>query len=245
MPLAVGALMRAPQRIVGTSAICQLPGNGGVAMSEESDLLRLPVGVEGLLQRAVQSEVLGSVESMALVLSETGWARGLRSGSWSYVVDPLWSVESAGHPPALSIFVRGSDALQERWTASLHALLNSGQMGPLCRAEARWSWNRWFAGDIEISVSLSRQKWLGPHRVPAMMQLAVERADAPPEGLAPDPECARRRATEGSSTARWYLAGEDILPDDVVELLAADDDPSVVVALQLNEEQRRIVHDGL
>jgi hypothetical protein len=43
-------------------------------MSEEFDPLRLPVGVVGLLQRAVQSEVLGSVESMALVLSETGWA---------------------------------------------------------------------------------------------------------------------------------------------------------------------------
>ena len=68
-------------------------------MSEELDPLRLPVGVVGLLQRAVQSEVLGSVESMALVLSETGWARGLRSGSWSYGADPSWSVQSAGHPP--------------------------------------------------------------------------------------------------------------------------------------------------
>ena len=212
-------------------------------MSEELDPLRLPVGVVGLLQRAVQSEVLGSVESMALVLSETGWARGLRSGSWSYGADPSWSVQSAGHPPALSIFVCGSDALQERCTASLHTLLNSRQLGPLCRAEARWSWNRWTSGDIEISVNLSHQKWIGPHRVPAMMQLAVERADAPPEGFAPDPQSARRRATEGSAIARWYLAGEDNLPDDVLELLAADDDTSVVTALQMNEEQRRIVHD--
>jgi len=212
-------------------------------MSEELDPLRLPVGVVGLLQRAVQSEVLGSVESMALVLSETGWARGLRSGSWSYGADPSWSVESAGHPPALSIFVRGNDGQQERWTESLHALLNSGRVGPLRRTEPVWSWSRWFAGDVEISVSLSPQSWHGAHRIPAMMQLAVERADAPPEGLAPDPQSARCRATEGSAIARWYLAGEDNLPDDVLELLAADDDTSVVTALQMNEEQRRIVHD--
>ena len=212
-------------------------------MSEEFDPLRLPVGVVGLLQRAVQSEVLVTVESMALVLSETGWARGLRSGSWSYGVDPSWSVESAGHPPALSIFVRGNDGQQERWTESLHALLNSGRVGPLRRAEPVWSWSRWFAGDVEISVSLSPQSWHGAHRIPAMMQLAVERADAPPEGLAPDPQSARRTATEGSAIARWYLAGEDTLPDEVVEMLAADDDPSVVTAVQMNEEQRRIVHD--
>jgi len=212
-------------------------------MSEELDPLRLPVGVVGLLQRAVQSEVLGSVESMALVLSETGWARGLRSGSWSYGADPSWSVESAGHPPALSIFVRDNDGQQERWTESLHALLNSGRVGPLRRAEPVWSWSRWFAGDVEISVSLSPQSWHGAHRIPAMMQLAVERADAPPEGLVPDPQSARRTATEGSAIARWYLAGEDTLPDEVVEMLAADDDPSVVTAVQMNEEQRRIVHD--
>jgi hypothetical protein len=212
-------------------------------MSEEFDPLRLPVGVVGLLQRAVQSEVLVTVESMALVLSETGWARGLRSGSWSYGADPSWSVESAGHPPALSIFVRGNDGQQERWTESLHALLNSGRVGPLRRAEPVWSWSRWFAGDVEISVSLSPQSWHGAHRIPAMMQLAVERADAPPEGLAPDPQSARRTATEGSAIARWYLAGEDTLPDEVVEMLAADDDPSVVTAVQMNEEQRRIVHD--
>jgi len=212
-------------------------------MSEEFDPLRLPVGVVGLLQRAVQSEVLVTVESTALVLSETGWARGLRSGSWSYGADPSWSVESAGHPPALSIFVRGNDGQQERWTESLHALLNSGRVGPLRRAEPVWSWSRWFAGDVEISVSLSPQSWHGAHRIPAMMQLAVERADAPPEGLAPDPQSARRTATEGSAIARWYLAGEDTLPDEVVEMLAADDDPSVVTAVQMNEEQRRIVHD--
>ena len=148
-----------------------------------------------------------------------------------------------GPSPSLSIFVRGSDVQQERWTASLHALLNSGLVGPLRRAEPVWSWSRWFAGGVEISVSLSHQKWIGPHRVPVMMQLALERADAPPEGYAPDPQCARRRATEGSAIARWYLAGEDTLPDDVVEPLAADDDPSVVTALQMNEGQRRIVHD--
>lgn len=156
-------------------------------MSEECDLPRLPSGVVELLRRAAQSEVLGTVESMALVLSETGWARGLRSGSWSFVADPSWSVESAGHPPALSIFDRGDDVQQERWTESLHALLNSGQVGPLRRAEPVWSWSRWFAGDVEISVSLSPQSWHGAHRIPAMMQLAVERADAPAEGLAPDP----------------------------------------------------------
>jgi len=212
-------------------------------MSEECDLLRLPSGVVELLRCAAHSEVLGSVESMALVLSETGWARGLRSGSWSYVADPSWSVESAGHPPSLSIFVRGSDAQQERWAASLHDLLDSGHLGPLSRAKALWSWSRWFAGGVEFSVNLSPESWHGAHRIPAMMQLAVERADAPAEGLAPDPQCARRRAAEGSAIARWYLAGEDTLPDDVVEMLAADDDPSVVTAVQMNEGQRRIVHD--
>lgn len=209
-------------------------------MAAEQRPLQIPVGVVSLLQRAVSGDALARVERMALALTETGWLRGRGSGSWSYASDPSWTVESAGHPPSLSIFVRGSDDEQEEATDALHDLLDAGRAGLVSRAAPAWSWSRWLGGGVEVSLSLSRQSWLGSRRVPAMMQLAVEPADAPAEGAAPDPQSARRIAADGSAVARWYLAGQLHLPDDVVDVLAADEDPSVVTALDLNEEQRRI-----
>jgi len=210
-------------------------------LSAEPGPLQPPDGVVELLRRAGSGEVLATVESMTDALTETGWARAVPSGSWSYTGDPSWTVESAGHPPSLSIFVRASDSEQEQWSASLHAVLESGKVGTLTRATPAWSWSRWFACGVEFSLDLSRERRLGARRVPAVMQLALERADAPAEGLAPDPWRARRVAVEGSAVARWYLAGEDSLPEDVVKLLAADDDVAVVAALEISEKRRRVV----
>ena len=78
-----------------------------------------------------------------------------------------------------------------------------------------------------------------------MMQLAVEQADAPVEGAPRDPQSACRIAAEGSTIARWYLAGEDHLPDDVIAVLAAGEDESVIAALEINEERRRIARGDL
>lgn len=214
-------------------------------MAAEQRPLQVPVGVVSLLQRAVSGEALARVESMALALTETGWVRGRQSGSWSSAADASWTVESGGHPPSLSIFVRGSDGKQEEATDALRDLLDDGRAGLLSRAAPAWSWSRWLGGGVEVSLSLSRQSWLGSRRVPAMMQLAVERADAPVEGAAPDAQSARRIAADGSAVARWYLAGQDHLPDDVVATLAADDNPSVVTALELNDEPRRIARGEL
>lgn len=214
-------------------------------MTVDRRTIQVPGGVESLLQRAVRGEALGSVEAMAMALTQTGWERNDASGSWILAADTSWTVESAAHPPSLSVFVRGSDEEQVEATTALHALLDAGRAGPLSRAAPAGSWSRWIGGGVEISVSLSHQSWLGGRRVPAMMQLAVEPVDAPVDGATPDPQFARRIAADGSAVARWYLAGEDHLPDDIVATLAADEDESVVAALEINEEQRQIARGQL
>ena len=214
-------------------------------MTDDGRSLPIPVGVVSLLRRAVLGAALESVETMALALAETGWVCGRTSGSWCAAADPSWTVESGGHPPSLSVFVRGSGEVQEQATDALHALLTAGRAGHLSRAAPAWSWSRWIGGNVEISMSLSHESWLGARRVPAMMQLAVERADAPAEGLPTDPQTARHITAHGSAIARWYLAGQERLPDDAVALLVADEDPSVAMAVKLNEEHRRLAQGEL
>ncbi len=89
-----------------------------------------------------------------------------------------------------------------------------------------------------LSLYVGEQHRENRHRVPALLVLDVQRADTPHEGLAADPERARRLAREGSAITRWYLAGEDHLPEDVVVLLAADEDPAVVAASEADEGRR-------
>ncbi|MEJ5946347.1 hypothetical protein WDZ17_13700 [Pseudokineococcus basanitobsidens] len=67
--------------------------------------------------------------------------------------------------------------------------------------------------------------------------------DAPSEGRPADPARDLRVVREGSAIARWYLTGHDHLGDDVVDLLARDDDPVVVAALAARDKHRRFARE--
>ena len=207
-----------------------------------------------LLRHAVGADLLTSTESMAAALTASGWVREVGSGSWSCAADPRWSVQSAGHPPGLSVFCTGDPQHLAHLTRALHALLDSGgveglRVGAVQPGEADPGWRTWSTGrpgeQVILLLHVGEQHRVNEHQVPALLILEVERADTPHEGLPPDPERARRLAREGSATTRWYLAGEDHLPEDVVDLLAADEDPAVVAALEANEGRRDLVHAGL
>ncbi|GAB3272416.1 hypothetical protein GCM10027586_21330 [Kineococcus gypseus] len=206
----------------------------------------IPQGVLLLLQRATGAGLLSSIEAMAAALTETGWVRGTTSGSWSYAADASWTVESADHAPSLSIFTQGNE--QQEYERLLHlagalrALIDAGEVGAVQPGEPDPDWSSWSGADVVLMLNVTPQRQLdelGRYRLPALLHLAVERADTPSEGLPFDLSRAYRLARQGSPIARWYLAGEDLLPEDVVALLAADEDPAVVAALDANKEHRR------
>lgn len=80
----------------------------------------------------------------------------------------------------------------------------------------------------------------GRHRSPPHLHFQIERLDTPAEGLPADPDRARRIATSGSPVARWYLAGEADLPEDVIDTLRHDSDPAVVAAIESGEKYRNM-----
>ena len=98
-------------------------------MADDRRPVELPAGVLSLLHHAVLAGALGSVESMALILTQTGWDRSRGSGSWGLTADTSWTVESIGRPQSLSVFVRASDEEQGEATTALHALLDAGRAG--------------------------------------------------------------------------------------------------------------------
>ena len=203
----------------------------------------VPEGILLLLQRATGDGLLHDAETMAAALADTGWVRQTSSGSWSYEADASWTVQSTDHAPHVSLFTHGEHQHLLHLADALRALLTSGQVGPVQPGEPDPDWSTWTGADVVISLNVTPQRELGKHLVPAVLQLALERADTPTEGLPPDPERTRRLAREGSPLTRWYLAGHDHLPEDVVALLAADADAAVVAALDANERQRRSARD--
>ncbi|WP_432572622.1 hypothetical protein [Kineococcus sp. SYSU DK005] len=221
-------------------------------MTTAAQTHEIPQGVLLLLQRATGAGLLSSVEAMATALTETGWVRGTTSGSWSCAADASWTVQSADHAPNLSIFRQGND--QQEYERLLHladalrALIDAAEVAAVRPGEPDADWSTWSGGEVVLMLNVTPQRQLdapgksgepGRYRLPALLHLALERADTPAQGLPFDLARAHRLARQGSAIARWYLAGEDLLPEDVVALLAADEDPAVVAALNANEEHRR------
>lgn len=213
-------------------------------MTATTETQEVPGGVLLLAQRAVGGDLLGSTEAMAAALTETGWVRGTGSGSWSYAADASWSVHSGDHAPNLSIFSAGEDEHLLHVAGALRTLMDSGRVGAVRPGEPDPDVGRWFGGEVVFSLYASTQRRMGKHLLPGAVQLAIERADTPSEGLAVDPQRARLLAREGSPIARWYLAGHEDLPQDVEALLAADEDAAVVAALNANEGHRRLMRDA-
>ena len=206
----------------------------------------VPEDVVALLHAAVRGELLTDADGMAAVLTAAGWVRGAPGGSWACAADAAWTVESVDRPPGVAVFTYGWDDAVARAGQRLRARLDAGEAG-LRPDDAEVGGGSWRAGEVVVVLLVERQRWFGSRLVPATLQLAVERTGAAaPAELSVDVSAqaaaaqARRVAREGSAVARWYLAADATLPDDVVDLLARDDDPRVVVALAEGAAQREL-----
>jgi len=206
----------------------------------------VPEDVLALLHAAVRGELLSDADGMAAVLTTAGWVRGAAGGSWACAADPAWTVESVDRPPSVAVFTYGWDDAVARAGRRLRARLDAGEAG-LRPDDADPDGGTWRAGQVVVLLLVERQRWAGSRLVPATLQLAVERAGAAvPTDLSAvgssetSAAQARRVAREGSAVARWYLAANATLPDDVVDVLARDDDPRVVVALAEGAAQREL-----
>lgn len=210
------------------------------------------------LAAAVSGFLLDDVESLAAALAGAGWKRGIHGGQWIRVGAPAWSAFSLPRPPCVSFFFTDDDAEAVLLTARRIACRIDESAG-LEPAGVRPGWitgsldewrtadeddpsmdeASWVGGPVRISLFPQPGRRRGRVQMPPDLQLAIERRDAPADGLPRDDDHSRRVAETGSPIARWHLAGDDALPDDVVDRLAGDDDPAVVAALAANARQRR------
>lgn len=192
-----------------------------------------PDGVFEVVRLAVQKDLLSSIESLAAGLTGSGWIRETPPGLWRHRTIPGWSVVSMDHAPNASIFFTGSDEAVSDTEMRIRGEFDGGAVGDLRRRIEDPHWTIWSGGEVVISLNAEPTRRHEQYVVPATMQLAVERSDTPAEGLAPDPERARRIARTGSPLQRWHLAAERDLPEDVIELLRQDRDPAVAAAIEV------------
>ena len=201
------------------------------------------------MRAATVEELLADSESLAGGLEHAGWRRGISGGTWVCAADPAWTVQSSVHPPSLSVFARGEDVVVAEAAGRIAEHLSAPEGHGLVPGQPDPDWRSWSAPAVAVTLYIFPTRTVGhpPHLIemPGSLQLALERSDAPNEGLSSDPARARKVAREGSAMQRWYLAGEEDLPEDVVQVLAQDDDPEVVAALAVGARQRQAYRDGL
>ncbi|MGQ7352971.1 GNAT family N-acetyltransferase [Quadrisphaera oryzae] len=210
----------------------------------------VPGPVLDLLRAAVTAGLLDHADSLAAGLQQAGWVRERSGGRWTCPSHREWSVHSSAHPPRLSVFTEGErEVVHGAFTLLARHLGSAGPGRPLVHQvdPDRLDWPGWTTSDVEVSLNASSHPWAPPPEhlralaAPCSLHLAVERRDAPRDGLPWDHERALRLARHGSRVERWYLAAQDDLTDDVVEVLGRDDDPAVVAALDDGARQR-VVH---
>lgn len=203
----------------------------------------LPPAVLALLDAADADTLLRDAEALAEGLTDAGWAPEVESGRFGA---DGWDVVSSAWAPDLSMFLDGDvRVVRGAALAIATALGDRGDRWSLDTEGPDWStWSvddpRWQTDEIDwllwsgrgavISLFTAPEMPAGPGVLPAHLQLAISRADTPDEGLPRDDARDRRVAVEGSVVERWYLAGSEGLPDDVLARLEADDDGRVRAA---------------
>jgi hypothetical protein len=195
----------------------------------------LPAPVASVLRTAAAGHLLGDVDRVAAALRSAGWTPATSGGAWALPTGPRWSVVTEWSGRHVSVF-SGGDPGEPVPLSDLEALAD--ELAALADADPALrpgdpdpDWRSWAGDAVRVDLTTTAEKDLGKVVVPAVLHLAVESADAPTDGVPPDVDAARRVAVDGSADARWTLAGEHELPDDVVSLLASTCDAAVLAAL--------------
>ena len=157
----------------------------------------VPEEVLDLLRCAVRGDLLSGVEAVAAGLLGAGWVRGGSGGSWSCGADPAWTALSGGRVPHVSVFTSGDHGDLLRRAAAVRELLGSGRAGPVLPGEPDPDWSTWTGGDAVVSLNVTPEHPWKDRPIPAVLQLAVERAgpaDDPAVVVAPAANEGHRRA---------------------------------------------------
>lgn len=206
---------------------------------------------------AVRGKLLADVDSLAIGIEAAGWARAVDGGHWYCPGEPAWSLLSSDHAPNLAVFLTDDDATTVfRTGQDLARRLDRAEglrrHGPDPRwpswspDDPRWAewtglgadWVMWDGGPARISLNVRPAHQPGRHYSPPHLHFQIGRLDTPSEGLPADPERARHTVNSGSTVARWYLAGEVDLPEDIVNILRRDPDAAVVAAVESGQKFR-------
>lgn len=213
--------------------------------------------VLSVTRSAAGGKLLSDVDSLAAGIESAGWVRAVDGGHWYCPGEPAWSLLSSDHAPNLAVFLTDEDAAPVFTTGQELARRLDQEEGlrrrgsdpgwpSWSREDPRWAewtglgadWVMWDGGPARISLNVQPAYQPGRHRSPPHLHFQIERLDTPPEGLPADPERARRIIGSGSPMARWYLAGEVDLPEDVIDALRHDMDAAVVAAVESGEKFR-------
>lgn len=203
----------------------------------------LPAPVIALLDTADADTLLRDADALAEGLVDAGWTPEVESGRFSA---DGWDVLSSAWAPAVSVFFDGA-AREVRHTAlAIAASLGADADGWRFEAEgpdwSRWTadddrfhteeidWLQWRGRGVVVSLFTAPESPAGPGMLPAHLQLAIERADTPDEGLAPDDARDRRIVSDGSVVERWFLVSSPGLADELLTALEIDPDPRVRAA---------------
>lgn len=208
---------------------------------------------------AVSGSLLSDADSLAAGIGVANWVRSVRGGDWLFPDVPTWHLLPSDHAPNLAVFFSDEDvstvvaAGQElvRRLDQEEGLLRHGpdpgwfDWLPSDQRWAEWDgldadWLTWDGRLARVSLNVTPARQARRVRVLPNLHFQIERIDTPSEGLPVDNDRARRIARSGSPVARWYLAGQPVLPDDVVKMLRRDDDSAVVAAVEGGEARREM-----
>lgn len=208
-------------------------------------------------REAISNGLLSDADSLAAGIEAAGWVRAVDGGHWYCPDEPSWSLLSSDYAPNLAVFLTEEDTAVVFTTGRELARrldqnedLHQHESGPdwptWSSDDARWKewtglgpdWVMWDGGSARISLNVQPAYQPGGHRSPPHLHFQIERLDTPSGGLPPDPDRARQITASGSPTARWYLAAEVDLPEDVIDALRRDPDPAVVAAVESGERYR-------
>lgn len=205
----------------------------------------VPEAVAALLRVADADTLLRDADGLADGLTDAGWTLEVESGRFSA---DGWDLLSTAWAPNVSVFCDGDDRTVREAALSVAAALNDDPHRWTFRSEGpdwstwaaddeRWAkedtdWLTWAGSGVVVLLFTAGESTAASGPLPAHLQLAIERADTPSEGLPRDDDRARRVLREGSVVARWYLSGEHELPADVVQALENDSDARVRAAAE-------------
>lgn len=213
----------------------------------------LPDAVTALLRAADADSLLHDADALAAGLAEAGWAPEVESGRFGA---DGWDVLSSAWAPSVSVFFAGDGREVRAAALAVAAALGTGDAwgevdtdGPEWSTwsvdDERWhtddglDWLEWRGRGVVVSLSTTPEISAAGGTLPAHLQLAIERADTPPEGLPRDDDRDRRIAEDGSVVERWYLVGAPDLPDELLTSLEDDPDPRVRAAADSERAMRR------